>query len=389
MEQLILDVLVGAIRWILWSIAALAIQIINLVFIVVKQALVIDLFKDYPFAITLYYGFILVFFGYFVFFRIIKMALKYFVDEEFSMRLTMRPTIVFRRTVFAVLIIIATPFVLSFLSSLISMLVDNIGTFFNNGQEIDVSTLFCSIGNIAKPKEAVTCPDFLNPMAINEKLADGSYKYFSDTFSILLPIFGAMLSIKVLLALLLSITNRSLGVVFRMIIAPYSLSGFIEENNNSFATWSKLQAADLIMNFIQMIMLIVAFHFPLSIQIKGDVFFVSAALRLALFVGSLFAIIQAPGNLAQLIGSDASAVAAHGNLSTIQQNINSSLKTTGSIVKTAVAGATVMTLGAFMGSSPGSLETKNNFFANAATNMYRNSMTHLQNTTDQLLNRRR
>lgn len=401
MEDWIIGVVIKMLRSAIWAITSFALTILDLSFDVVKAVLTIDIFTAYPSAMILYYGFVFATLGYFVFFKIIKIIFKYYVDEEFAMRLTVRSDIVLRRLFFLVVIAAAIPFLLKFWSGLISYIVANAAKIFRLGNSLKISDMMCAVGSITgNVSEVSKCPDLLsgNINAVNNA---GDFTYFPDTFSMVIVALATGLSIKIMAILFLSITNRMQGIIYRLIISPYVLSQYIEENNHTLSTWLKLMFADLAMNFLQLIMILIAFNLPFAITLDNIHPLLTPLVRLGLFVGTLFGVLQAPGNFAQFLGSDASSATMQNNSHQIFSAVQNSAAQTANIIKTLGAGAIVMAGSGLYNNSQINLMKQqglgvpsangNNIssaFANFGNKLYQASSNHLKNSANELFRRR-
>lgn len=401
MAKWITDIVINVIRLLLWDICSFLLWIVDLSFELVRGLLSLDFFSAYPDALKIYYSLIFTTLGFFIFFKIIKIIFRYYADEQYQAKISMSGATIIRKIFVITIIAMILPILLRFYSSLISNLILNMEKIFNYPKNFGISNILCSVSSTtAKNAKIITkCPDVLG--GIN-KVVNHEYVYFPNTVSLLIIILVSGFVLKLMTTIFIAITNRIVGIVFRLIISPKILSDYIEEGDSNFYTWSKLMVSDISMNFIQMMMIIISFQFPFAINLDKISPILTPVAQFGLFIGALFAIIQAPGNLAQFLGSDASAMTTQANITQILSTINSSSRTIGSI-----AGGAALTLGA--GIAAGTLKkvsnnydqkkqaaslvgetlpkTFSNSFGKHANRLYNASTNHLKNKKAQAINR--
>jgi hypothetical protein len=105
------------------------------------------------------------------------------------------------------------------------------------------------------------------------------------------------MSVYCLIYVALQIASRTISLLFKVLLAPYALSGMVDSKDTSTATWFKLCMADLLGNFFQMALIWMVLFTCANIQLTG-------LTKGIFFIGALFAIMNAPTGVAQIIGSD-------------------------------------------------------------------------------------
>ena len=145
---------------------------------------------------------------------------------------------------------------------------------------------------------------------INEK-DGGDYKYFKDTSSLVLSLILGGMCLYVFLQVAIQVIQRFVGILLKMVLAPYALSGLVDPDDQAAPMWFKLCFSDYLGIYFQMATIWIAMLFATNLPNN----FSGLAKGLA-FIGALFSIIIAPSGVAQLIGAD---VGSQSGLQMMQQ----------------------------------------------------------------------
>ena len=145
---------------------------------------------------------------------------------------------------------------------------------------------------------------------INEK-DGGDYKYFKDTSNLVLSLILGGMCLYVFLQVAIQVIQRFVGILLKMVLAPYALSGLVDPDDQSASMWFKLCFSDYLGIYFQMATIWIAMLFATNLPNN----FSGLAKGLA-FIGALFSIIIAPSGVAQLIGAD---VGSQSGLQMMQQ----------------------------------------------------------------------
>ncbi len=136
---------------------------------------------------------------------------------------------------------------------------------------------------------------------INEKIGS-QYMYFRDVTDLLLLVAMSCIGCYCFVYIALQIASRIIGLMFKILIAPYSLSGIVEPGDNSATVWFKLCMADFVTSFFQMIMIWFALFMVNDLPARF-----TGLSRIFFFLAALLSIMMAPGGIGQLIGGDVGA----------------------------------------------------------------------------------
>ena len=145
---------------------------------------------------------------------------------------------------------------------------------------------------------------------INEK-DGGDYKYFKDTSNLVLSLILGGMCLYVFLQVAIQVIQRFVGILLKMVLAPYALSGLVDPDDQAAPMWFKLCFSDYLGIYFQMATIWIAMLFATNLPNN----FSGLAKGLA-FIGALFSIIIAPSGVAQLIGAD---VGSQSGLQMMQQ----------------------------------------------------------------------
>lgn len=178
---------------------------------------------------------------------------------------------------------------------------------------------------------------------INEK-DGGDYKYFKDTSNLVLSLILGGMCLYVFLQVAIQVIQRFVGILLKMVLAPYALSGLVDPDDQAASMWFKLCFSDYLGIYFQMATIWIAMLFATNLPNN----FSGLAKGLA-FIGALFSIIIAPSGVAQLIGAD---VGSQSGLQMMQQ-AQMLMGAVGTGLNIAKAGVGIAGVGALAGAGVG------------------------------------
>ena len=130
--------------------------------------------------------------------------------------------------------------------------------------------------------------------------ADGEYYYFPDTTALIFLLVEAAIACYAIVLVSLEFAKRLLDIGFKILISPVPISGLVSVNDESFSRWVRLLAADLMNNFLQILL----FKFVLVISSSTAIANLGVIVRTMVFLGGLLCILTGPSSVAQIIGGD-------------------------------------------------------------------------------------
>ena len=178
---------------------------------------------------------------------------------------------------------------------------------------------------------------------INEK-DGGDYKYFKDTSNLVLSLILGGMCLYVFLQVAIQVIQRFVGILLKMVLAPYALSGLVDPDDQAASMWFELCFSDYLGIYFQMATIWIAMLFATNLPNN----FSGLAKGLA-FIGALFSIIIAPSGVAQLIGAD---VGSQSGLQMMQQ-AQMLMGAVGTGLNIAKAGVGIAGVGALAGAEVG------------------------------------
>lgn len=123
----------------------------------------------------------------------------------------------------------------------------------------------------------------------------------------------------IFIPILIQMAQRVVSMVIKLFLAPYAISGLVDPENQTYATWCKYMIADLISNFFQLYSMMILFAFigssSLDAALKSTTV-VGTVAKIALILGGLLAVYSAPSGVAAIIGG--SEMSAANTLNQVQ-----------------------------------------------------------------------
>ena len=126
------------------------------------------------------------------------------------------------------------------------------------------------------------------------------YYYFPDTTALIFLLVEAAIACYAIVLVSLEFGKRLLDIGFKILISPIPISGLVSFNDESFSRWVRLLAADLMNNFLQILL----FKFVLVVTSSTAIANLGVIARTMVFLGGLLCILTGPSSVAQIIGGD-------------------------------------------------------------------------------------
>lgn len=302
----------NALRSVLWFVARFSLMVIDFAYDTLLEIYRIDL-TDFPFIWDWFRGISILLF-IFILIRLVFMYFRTFYDDEAIERLD---GIGILRRLFSIsVIMVMLPVMLPGLSNISSSLVEKLPEIVGVGENRPSTILIqagmadfndlnqdISIGNETGLIERV------NMDSVNEKNDQGEYVYFEKTENIALVLILSVVCCYCYVFVCIQIAQRILGILLKILLAPYSLSGLVDAKDHSTGTWMRMIASDFLVNFFQMTMILLSMVTSLAVPLTG-------LAKGLFFIGTIFGIMHSPTGISQLLGADVGASEAFGQLQT-------------------------------------------------------------------------
>jgi hypothetical protein len=100
-----------------------------------------------------------------------------------------------------------------------------------------------------KLDEGQTLIDVITIDTINDKDGD-AYKYFPNTENIALVLVLGVMCCYCYVFVCIQVAQRIVGMLLKILLAPYALSGLVDAKDNSTSIWFRMTMSDFIVNFL-------------------------------------------------------------------------------------------------------------------------------------------
>ena len=337
-------------RGILFSFAQCFLFIFDVVWEIVKRIATLDI------SGVLYKWFILIIIliGLFLVFRVFKIWMKTMFDEDYRSRLNIPQMLI--KLLLASFAIGFTPFAFSFVSELTVDFINHVEYFVPTNSdivnELKPSTVLLEAGRInisdvngdLGPEISVT-----DNFDVNAKDENDHYLYFVTYTSLFLLVVESVAGCFIFLLICIMIGQRLFSIAYKYLLAPYPISGLIDHEDKSFATWMKMLLGDFMMNFAQIygvyLTIILCNNASIQQMLGNDA--VGICAKIIFFLAGLIAVLNLPTVISTIIGGHGA-----GALQSLQEL--KTIMTMSTAMTSGVAGATVgVGLGALGGAVGG------------------------------------
>ncbi len=347
-------------RGILFSFAQCFLFIFDVVWECVKRIITLDLSSN----LLQWFMLIVTFIFMFLIFRITKIFIKNMFDEEYRMRFNIGQFLI--KIMLASFAIGFTPIAFSYVSQTTSQLIGHIEYFIpsedQNIKNLTPSKILLQVGRIdtsdisadLTPEIDVSADNF----DINAKDENDNYIYFSTYTSLFLLIVESIAGCFIFVMIAIMVAQRFFAIAYKYLLAPYPISGLIDNEDKSFSTWMKMILGDFMMNFAQVygVYLTIYLCNNASIQraLGNDVIGICA--KIIFFLAGLLAIMNLPSIIATIIGGHGAGV-----MQSLQE-----MKSMMTMSKTATAGVAGATVGIGMGIAGGAIAGASNGYTQSS-----------------------
>ena len=319
------NILQDGLRSVLWLFCQFALWLMDLCYSVINDLATLDL-GDFQFIWSWFRGVSALLF----FFLTIRMFIYYVkatLEEDKLQKID--PLDFLQRIAYVSAILLMLPTMLGMFSSLTTNLVDSVGTLAGVDETETVPSHIVAAagynGDIA---------DFdYETIDINEK-ENGHYVQFSNNADIVFLTFSSIIACVVFVFIGIQISQRMIGLLLKIVIAPFALSGLVDPEDNTFDLWRKLVEADFLTSFFQIVLVMI-------VMISSSLVPIGAIAKCIFFIGALMAVMNAPAGVAQLLGGDVGVGTAFQQMQSLMM-LSNGVQLAGQAIGNAGAAATYL-----------------------------------------------
>ena len=319
------NILQDGLRSVLWLFCQFALWLMDLCYSVINDLATLNL-GDFQFIWSWFRGVSALLF----FFLTIRMFIYYMkatLEEDKLQRID--PLDFLQRIAYVSAILLMLPTMLGMFSNLTANLVDNIGTLSGIDETETIPSHIVAAtgynGDIA---------DFdYETIDINEK-ENGHYVQFSNNADIVFLTFSSIIACVVFVFIGIQISQRMIGLLLKIVIAPFALSGLVDPEDNTFDLWRKLVEADFLTSFFQIVLVMI-------VMISSSLVPIGPIAKCIFFIGALMAVMNAPAGVAQLLGGDVGVGTAFQQMQSLMM-LSNGVQLAGQAVGSAGAAATYL-----------------------------------------------
>ncbi len=338
-----MDLIIDAVRWMLWLLVKGGFFIMDSIYSMVKTVVAFDIGKAE--GLWDWWSGLCAFLIFFVFVRIIAYYLHCYIDEDKAIK--SNPVSIFFRIGIICITIAFIPIITPYFTAIGSHSIEKFDTIFVTGNTFD--TKVPTTGDpkvdeeIKKQYQAYAgMPSKLfmdgisngkyplyNMININETEfgldhwfdgvpvlggvfnvtsaifgQDGDYVYLPDTVLLIFLLIESLCAAYLFFMIGIQIVQRIFSIGMKILISPIPISGLVNPEDQSFGIWAKLLAGDMITNFFQFMMM----KFVLMVSSSTSVIAMGPTIQPILFLGGMLCVLVGPGAIAQIIGGDGMGV---------------------------------------------------------------------------------
>ena len=282
------SLLQDGIRSVLWLFCQFALWLMDLCYGIINDMATLNL-GDFEFIWTWFRGISVLMF-FFITLRMFIYFIKSTLEEDTLQRI--EPLDFLQRIAYISIILVMLPNVMNGFAGLSSNAVSSINTLAGiNEAETVPSHIIAAAGYTGDISEF----DY-HAIEINKK-EDGHYVQFRENSDIVFLTFTSIIACLVFVFIGIQIGQRTIGLLLKIVIAPFALSGLVNPEDNTFTVWRKLVEADFLTNFFQIVLVMI-------VMISASLVPLGAIAKCIFFIGALMAVMNAPAGVAQLLGGD-------------------------------------------------------------------------------------
>lgn len=291
-------------RGILWAIVDVFLFILDCVWQIVLRIATLDVSANQD--IQNWYLLIVCFLTLFLIFRICKISVKFYFDDEYREKISVSKILV--RLVLCSFLVGFIPIAYKGVCYVSTDAIKNISTFIPlESEDLSMSNILIQSGrvDIQNPTQDLTNEIERNDdFDINKKDTEDNYMYFPDYANIFMMIIVSIVAVFIFVMTALQIAQRFYMILFKYLLAPYVIASIIDPEDNSFGVWLKMIGGDLIMNFAQIygtyFLMFICNNSAIQKMLGDD--WVALFARIVLFIGGLLALQELPSTIAGITG---------------------------------------------------------------------------------------
>ena len=298
-----MDIVINFFRWLIWMIVHLTLKITDYLYQIIASFFGLQL-SNFGWIWSIYWVMVAGI-GVFITGRLVMMLVRSIYDADEAQRL---PGIdLMTRLMMIGLIITLVPIVMPMASNAVAEASKTILKEEILPSDIIIDSSLAKInGNLSesnsmKVEDGKHAVDIIGIDHINDKVG-GKYVYFENTENLILAGVLSAGLIYCFVMVAIQIIQRLMGLLMKITLAPYAISGLVDPKDNSTSLWFRLCLADFMTAYFQMILIWIA----MLVATRLPENFGGVAKGLA-FIGAIFSVLIAPSGIAQLLGNDVGA----------------------------------------------------------------------------------
>lgn len=342
-----LENVIEAIRWLLWLLCRASLWFMDSVFKVIKPIITLDIGENK--TLWEWWGVLCLFVAFFIICRVVSMYLKATIDEDYLLKL--EPMKIVGRIGAVVLVIAIMPMIVRFFTSVSSVTIDKLGELLQSKNNIIFQEKYTEddemneklkeiyeqfdglpsqviIQSMSEGKyppyqlisinaktnddvwyiQAWNLLDRVTPYSVDLLISqlgiDGDYLYFPDTTLLFIVLIESICACFMFVMMGIQVAQRIYSIGFKILMAPYPISGLVNAEDKSFSTWVRLLSADILSNVLQYLLLLFVLMLSSS-KLVTDMGMIS---QIIFFFGGILAVLVGPNSVAQIIGGDGMGV---------------------------------------------------------------------------------
>ena len=282
------SILQDGIRAVLWLFCQFALWLMDLCYGIINDLATLNL-GDFQFIWSWFRG-VSTLLYFFILIRMFIYFVKATMEEDTLQKI--EPLDFLQRILYISVILVMLPTMLNGFAGLSASAVGSINTLAGVSE---TETVPSHIVAAAGYNGDISTFDY-ETIEINKK-EDGHYVQFSSNSDIVFLTFTSIIACLVFVFIGIQIAQRMIGLLLKIVIAPFALSGLINPEDNTFSVWRRLVEADFLTNFFQIVLVMI-------VMISASLVPIGAIAKCIFFIGALLAVMNAPAGVAQLLGGD-------------------------------------------------------------------------------------
>ena len=362
-------------RTIIFGISRGLLFLFDMVWTIIKRVVTLDISPE----IAKWFALIITLVVLFIVLRLFKIMTKTMFDEDYRAKLNVSQLII--KICLASFSIGAIPIGFSYLNQITIDFVGHIEYFIPSAvgdiDKMKPSDIILQSGRInTESSDSDLSPKITvdEKFDINEKTKirdengneEEVYKYFPNYSSLFILLLSSLLATVIFGLIAISLAQRIFVIAYKYVLAPYPISGLIDQEDKSFSTWLKMLLGDYMMNFAQLygmyLTLFICNNANLQRTLGSDAVGIFA--KILILLAGLLAVNNIPSYISTLIGGQGA-----GTLQSLQE-----LKTIGAMGMAVSGLGASATIGLGMGAVGGAIGGATDGFEQSRQNHPNSSM---------------